>query len=470
MVDLMIILAYLAITLVVGIKAGKNTNTMTEFSVARRNYNTTVMVATTCATLVASEDVMYGAQRVFEVGVIYPLVALAIPLSSFLSAYLVVPRFAYIPYKKFISVGDLMASFYGKKAQVITGLAATVQCMGAVGGQVCAIGYFCDYFLGLPHFTGVLLGAGILITYSAFGGVKSVTLTDVVQFAMLIVIIPITASIGIQIFGWKSFLSSLPQEHIRLTIPPGEGALDYIALFMILMLPAFPPPIIQRFLMSRNTKQMKEFMNISGLLGVVFVFCIAMIGLTVLCMAPEVQSSNVFPYFINQLLPTGIRGFAVAGMLAVIMSTADSFLNTGSISLIHDVANTLMGGRLNDKTQLKLTRYVTVLIGIGAILASLTSVNIMSIVLTFGNFWGGTAWGPMILTLWGFKGTSQGFFAGALCGFATVIGWMISKSSFGFGGFIPSICVNVLVFIVVSKLTRKKGVDPVRMDFGVVEA
>ncbi len=459
MLDLAIIFAYLIITLIVGIRAGKNTNTMTEFSVAKRNYNTTVMVATTCATLVASEDVMYGAQRVFEIGILYPLVALAIPLSSFLSAYLVVPRFAYVPYHRFISVGDLMGSFYGKKTQVITGLAATLQCMGAVGGQICAIGYFCDYFLGLPHCMGVLLGAGILIVYSAIGGVKSVTLTDVVQFAMLIVIIPNTASIGIQIFGWKSFLANLPPAHIRLTLPPGESTLDYIALFMILMLPAFPPPIIQRFLMSRDTQQMKKFMNISGILGVVFVFCVGMIGLTVLCMAPETPSSNVFPYFINQLLPTGLRGLAVSGMLAVIMSTADSFLNTGSISLVHDVVHNLKKGGLSDKTQLKLTRYVTVLIGIGAIVASFTSTNIMSIVLTFGNFWGGIAWGPMILTLWGFKGTSQGFCWGALAGLVTIVAWMISKSTFGFGGFLPSILVNVTVFIGVSLCTRKSRPD-----------
>jgi solute:Na+ symporter, SSS family len=470
MIDLMIILAYLVITLVIGIKAGRNTNTMTEFSVARRNYNTTVMVATTCATVVASEDVMYASQRVFEVGILYALVALAIPFGALITAYCVIPRFAYIPYKKFISVGGLIGSFYGQKAQIITGLAATLTCIGTIGGQVCAMGYFCDYFLGLPHFTGIVLGAGILTIYSAFGGVKSVTLTDVLQFGMIVSIIPVTASIGVQIFGWKALLASIPKSHLTFTIPEGESAFSYINLALIFMFPALMPPLIQRLLMSRNTSQMKDFLKITGVLAVAFLLSITMIGLTVLAMAPEIKSSNVFPYFINRMLPTGIRGFAIAGMLAVIMSTADSFLNSASISFVHDVLQPLSGNKLADKTQLKLTRYLTVIMGMSSIFAALTSSSIMDILLTFGSFWGPVAAVPLLLTLWGFKGSPQGFVAASISGLATAVGFMIANSSFGFGGLVPGMAVNLVVFIVVSKLTRKQGIDPIKMDFKVVEA
>ncbi len=470
MIDLMIILAYLAITLVVGIKAGKNTNTMTEFSVARRNYNTTVMVATTCATAVAAENVMYASQRVFEIGILYTVVALGIPFSGLVSAYFVAPRFAYIPYKKYLSVGDLVGSFYGQKAKIITGLAATLFCIGSVGAQVCAIGYFCSYFLGLPHFIGIILGAGIVIIYSAFGGIKSVTLTDVIQFGMLISIIPVTASIGVQIFGWKGLLASIPQSHLSLAIPAGESVFDYMSLFIIFMMPGLNPALIQRFLMSRNSIQMSSFMRINALLCVALSFSITMIGLTVLAMAPDIESSNVFPYFMNQLLPTGIRGFAVAGMLAVIMSTADSFLNAGSICFVRDVLQPLSGNQLEDKTQLKITRYVTVFIGLGSILAALTSNRIMDIILIFENFWVPVVTVPLFLTLWNFKGSAQGFIAASLSGLLTAVGFMIANSSFGFGGLVPAMIVNFVVFIVVSKLTRKEGVDPSPMDFNVIEA
>ncbi len=470
MIDLMIVLAYLVITLIVGIKAGKNTNTMTDFSVARRNYNTTVMVATTCATLVASENVMYASQRVFEIGILYAVVALGIPLAGLVSAYLIVPRFAYIPYKKYLSVGDLIGSFYGEKSKIITGLAATLFCIGSVGGQVCAIGYFCGYFLGLPHFTGIVLGAGIITIYSAFGGIKSVTFTDVIQFGMLVSIIPVTASIGVQIFGWKGLLAGIPESYLSLTIPSGENVFSYISLFIIFILPGLDPALVQRFLMSRNSTQMCEYMKITSFLGIAFLFSITMIGLTVLAMAPEIESSNVFPYFVNQILPTGIRGFAVAGMLAVIMSTADSFLNTGSICFVNDVLQPLSGNRLKDKTQLKMTRYVTVFIGLGSIFAALTNTNIMEVILIFCNFWMPVVTVPLLLTLWRFRGTSQGFIAGSMSGLATAVGFMIADSSFGFGGLLPGMFVNLVVFIVVSKLTRKKGVDLVPMDFNVVEA
>jgi SSS family solute:Na+ symporter len=460
MLDLFIILSYLAVTLILSVRAGKETVTMAGFSVANRNYSTLMMVAAVCTTLVASENVMYISQKIFEMGLLYIAVVVALPLNCLLVSYAVIPRFSHVAYKKYISAGSLIGDFYDQRARVITGLAATLYCMGSVGAQACAISCFCDYFLGLPHFTGIALGAGMITLYSVFGGIRSVAFTDLVQFAMLIAIIPVTASIGAKVLGWKSLLASLPEGHLRFHLPEGETTLQYISLFFIFLIPALDPALIQRFLMSKDTKQMGHFMKITSLLLAIFLAFISMIGLTVLAMAPETAPANVFLYFINQLLPTGLRGFALAGTLAVIISTGDSFLKTGSIALVHDVLQPLLGNRLRDGTQLKLIRYVTVGIGIGSIFAALTSSGIMEIILIFCNFWMPVVTIPLYLTLWGFRGTPQGFIAASLSGLATAVGWMISESRFGFEGLIPAMAVNLAIFVIVSKLTRSKEAPP----------
>lgn len=454
MLDLFIILSYFAVTLLVSVRPGKETVTVTSFSVANRNYSTLMMVAAVCSTLVASENVMYISQKIFEMGLLYIAIVVALPLNCILVSYGIIPRFSHIAYKKYISAGSLIGGFYDQKSRVITGLAAALYCMGSVGAQVCAISYFCNYFLGFPHFTGIALGASVMTLYSIFGGIRSVAFTDLMQFAMLIAIIPVTASIGVQVLGWKSLLANLPEGHFTFHLPKGDTTLQYINLFFVFLIPALDPALIQRFLMARDTKQMGDFMKITSVLLATFLACISMIGLTVLAMAPETAPANVFLYFINQLLPTGLRGFAVAGTLAVIISTGDSFLKTGSISLVHDVLQPLLGNRLADSTQLKLIRYVTIGIGLGSVFAALTSKGIMEIILIFCNFWMPVVTIPLYLTLWGFRGTPQGFMAASLSGLATAVGWMVSESSFGFGGLIPAMAVNLAIFLIVSTLTR----------------
>lgn len=249
----------------------------------------------------------------------------------------------------------------------------------------------------------------------------------------------------------------------------GEHAIDYISLFIIFMIPELDPALIQRFLMSRDSKQMRKFMTITALLGMVFLFCIAMIGLTVLAMAPETPSSNVFPYFINQLLPSGLRGFAVAGMLAVIMSTVDSFLNTGSICFVHDFLQPLIGKDWEDAKQLKLTRYVTVFIGLGSIFVALTGNSIMDIILIFSNFWMPVVTVPLLLTLWNYKGTPAGFVAASLSGVVTSGIWMIFDHRYGLDGLIGML-VNLIVFVSVSRYTRQPPVSYPIVDFELSES
>lgn len=457
MLDLSIIFVYLTINLIMRIRARRNTTAKTEVPGLRGNYTPTMMVATTCATLVAAENVIYGSQRVFEIGIIYTVVALGIPLASLFNAYWIVPYFASIPHKKCLSVGELMGSFYGENAKLITGISSTIFCIGSVGAQVCAIRYFCDYFLGLQPLLGVLLGAAIITIYSTFGGIKSVTIADIAQLGVLVVIIPITASIGVQIFGWKALFSQIPGDHLALAIPPGHSTFEYISLFIIFSMPGLGPPTIQRFLMSKDIQQMKDFMKVTGVLGIFSLFCVTMIGLTVLAIAPETASQNVFPYFVNQILPTGLRGFAIAGMLAVIMSTADSFLNAGRVCLVNDVLQPVLSYSLSANKQLKASGYSTLFIGLGSVFAALTHRNIMEVILIFCNFWMPVVTVPLYLTLWGFKGTSRGFIAASLSGLVTAVGWMFVNRSFGFEGLIPAMLVNLIVFIVISKLDSKKN-------------
>ena len=62
-----------------------------------------------------------------------------------------------------------------------------------------------------------------------------------------------------------------------------------------------------------------------------------MIGLVALVMNPGLNPNLSLPYVIQQTLPEGIRGLVVAGMISVVMSSADSCLNSASVAFTNDI-------------------------------------------------------------------------------------------------------------------------------------
>ena len=67
-----------------------------------------------------------------------------------------------------------------------------------------------------------------------------------------------------------------------------------------------------------------------------------LIGLGGIILFPHVEATDIMPHIIKEMLPTGLRGLAVAGVLGVVMSTLDSYLHAAGLILVHDVIDPLL--------------------------------------------------------------------------------------------------------------------------------
>lgn len=457
MIDLCIILVYLAVTLKVGINASKGVDTMRKFSIYS-NIPTVVLLSTMSATIIDSSYAMGLTQEIFDTGLLFVLVCFSLPIGYLVVAKFFVPRMKPLIHHGFISVGDLMEHFYGRKARIITGFCATALHVGYLGTQVCALGYFCHYFVGLPHMVGILLGAGVVIFYSVFGGIRSVTITDIIQFGMLMVVIPIAGSVSLQtIGGWSSLIEKIPEIKLSLTPAEGKSIWTYISIAIIYGIPDIDPPFVQRLLMARDTKQMQDSVYLSALVIAILLLCLSLIGFTVISINPNLDTNMAMLYFIDHLLPVGLRGLAVAGMLAIIMSTADSCLNAGSVCFVHDFLAPLMKKKLSDKKELILARATTVVIGLFSVLCSLVSSNILEIMLIFCNFWIPIVLVPLAAGAYGVKSNSKAFLSAATAGAVTTSAWMLFDQSMGFDGLVPALVANAVVFFTVTYFTNPKN-------------
>lgn len=445
MLDLAIICGYLLLTLFIGIQSGRKIHSLEQFATADRNYNFLTITATLFATFIGGASTLGTAEKVFSIGLVYIFIMRGCSIQHILVGTIIAPRM-----KKFgnvISVGDMMEQLYDQNARIITGIASVLLCAGIVGAQVSAIGYVFNIFLGIPLLYGSLIGCGIVLIYSGYGGIRAIVITDILQFSTLIIAIPVVLYLGIkEIGGIDNLIDIVPTSHIS---PFGNLSIWKVStLFLALLFgDMLIPPYMQRLFIARNNEQTAQGTLWSGILSLFFYSIVGWIGLVALALAPNIEPNLALPYLINSILPAGIKGFAIAGIIAVIMSSADSYLNAAGISFVQDILLPISNRDFAERTKLSIIRYTTIIIGLIAMFFAICFDNIINLMLYAFNFWAPVILVPLVAGILGWYSPPKCFLFAALSGFTTVLIWnQLLETRTDIEGLIPGIFVNLIVF------------------------
>jgi SSS family solute:Na+ symporter len=102
------------------------------------------------------------------------------------------------------------------------------------------------------------------------------------------------------------------------------------------------------------------------------------------------------------------------------MSSADSYLNSASVTLIHDILPSLKI-KVSAKKELNLMRWATALLGVGAISFALAFDSVLDILLYSYGFWSPLVLPPLVGGILGFKITQNQFLICVAVGMAAVL-------------------------------------------------
>lgn len=446
MIDNLMVIVFLLLVLFVGYFKSRNIGSMREYSIADRKYSLPVMVATLTATLIGGGATFGIITSVFSVGIVYILVSFGNVVNRIFVSQFFVDKIE--AFSDCISVGDIMGKLYGKNARIIAGICSALYCAAAVGGQVSAIGFIMHYFLDIPFIAGILIGCGTVIFYSSFGGVKAVTATDVLQFAVLIIAIPMVCNVGLNIVGGYEVLFSKVPPHLLKLPDTASSITNYFFMFLAFGVPFLDAPLTQRLLMAKDRTQIRNSLRLAAVCELPFFVVVGLIGLIAVATNPDVDPNLAFPHLINTILPVGLRGFAVIGLLSVVMSTADSYLNSGGIALVHDTFKPLWKREIDDQTELKLAKLTTFILGSVATIIALSFKTIMSIVLFSLNIWGPILVIPLYAGLLGIKANPRCFYGGVISGLTVFFVWHFTvEPIIGVSSLIPGLMGNAFGFI-----------------------
>ncbi len=450
-IDIAIVISYFIITLIVGIFSGRSVKNMKDFSVSSKIFPTSVLVSTIFATWMGGDDLIGVSERIYGVGLAFFVIALGQSLSFFFHAYVIAPKIIR-GFSNKISIGEIMGDLYGKPGQLMSGVANVLFSIAYIAVQIKAIGCVCNLFFNISHLSGTIIGSFIVIAYSSFGGIRSVVFTDVLQFGILIIGIPLMANVALEkVGGWEYLLFNLPEQHIELTSYQGSFAL-FFAYFVYCAFPGFSPMLIQRILMAKDEKQSTQSLVISGLLYIPFYAVITVIALCAVLMFPGIDPNSAFLNVLDNSLPTFVKGLAVSGVLAVVMSTADSFLNVSSVAATRDIIAVLWPDKINDMTELRLGRVITILLGIVSIDIATRFTSMIDFGLYFSNFWTPTVVAPMSLYLFNLKTDIETYLIGMAIGFISIVAFRCSvPEDYAIISQIVGALVTVFVMFVLGK-------------------
>lgn len=186
--------------------------------------------------------------------------------------------------------------------------------------------------------------------------------------------------------------------------------------------------VVQRLLATKNLKDGQKAVIGSGVI-VIFQFVIfLLVGVMLYAYygVLDVKSDTIFPKFIIEVLPHGVIGFIIAGLLAAALSTLGGSISSLSSSTMMDLYIPFFGKDKSEKEQLHISRLFTVMWTVLLVCAALffmnTSQAVVELALSIASFTYGGLLGTFLLGLF-VKNAKQ---EDALAGFAAGIFIMVA--------------------------------------------
>ena len=329
--DWAILAAYAAGLIWIGIFRLKDQSaSQEEFILSGRRLSLGGFVATLVTTWygailgVGENTFLYGIQTWF---------IFALPYYGFALGYAIwiAPK---IREKKFLSIPDHFRSTYGENAGIISALFITF--LASPAPYILSMGILLQFLFGITLGVALLISTIFSVIYVWNGGFSAVVKTDILQFILMFV--GFFLLIG---FSWNEFgspavlINSIPESHLD---PLGGNTAQYVLVWFFIAAWTFVDPgFYQRCAAAKSPETAKKGLLISIGFWAVFDCLTVLSGLYAVALIQTDQPLLSFPLLGTHILPIGIFGLFITGILATIMSTIDSLSLISAITFGRDI-------------------------------------------------------------------------------------------------------------------------------------
>lgn len=299
----------------------------------------------------------------------------------------------------------------------------------------------------------------IFLLFTAMGGMKAVAWTDTICSFIIIIGVWVMAIKFLGLVGgfteMNRQIASINPEFVSAfstKIPP-VTAFSWVVTWGICNFGA--PQFIARFFSAKTPEIASRSQGYTGIGLLLFYIPLAIIGISGMLIIPGIEKQDqVFVTLVTQILSPVSGGIMFAAVIAAIISTADSLLLLSATTFSNDLWGKYVRPDLTDKQKLQISRVATIVIGIGAILATFVINDAIQFIQVKAVTLMGSSMAvlSMVGVVW--KGANKTGAAVSMCtGLLTAGVWYALGEPAGIYAALPAIIVGLITLIVVSKLS-----------------
>lgn len=291
-----------------------------------------------------------------------------------------------------LTVAGLAGELFGSKAEKLTALLNFLNLLPIA--YTISLGLFLQALFGGSLFINTTIGIALVTLWSLWGGFRAVVFSDLVQFVFMIL-----GVVLVVVFAWinmghpLTLVDKLPHSHFDWS--GGETLTSILVWGFIAFSTLVDPNFYQRCLAAESEKVAKRGILISTVIWFLFDCCTTLGALYARAALPNANPQNAYLVFSMQIVPEGIRGLILSGILATILSTLDSYLFNAATCLSYDF--------LSLKEKFKFWHHHIALIYvalISIILSSFFDGNVVAVWKTLGSFSAACLLFPLLVAQW----------------------------------------------------------------------
>lgn len=403
-------------------------------------------------------------------GVGYAGMAISVPGAVFcmiLPALLIGRKLITLGHKYgFLTMADYLTDrYHSKNMSGVLGVMMLFFLVPMMGAQIIGAGVIVHVFTGLPEWVGVVGMGIIVILYCMTGGMKGAMMTDVIQGSLMIATAVVTFIVSVVMGGGFSNINHTLQSmnEAYLTFPGANGYMPWTYYVSNIVLWSFftmgQPHLFTKFFAMKDHKTMFKAILL-GTAGMFFsATLIEWAGVNGIASIQNIEKADqIIPMILQRGLNPFLASIFIAGIVAAGMSTIDGILVTTTGAVTRDIYQKIINKDATDEAVMKLSKVVTVIIGI--------------IVICFGVFQPGSIFEinlfafsgmaifvvPILFGIYWKKATAKGAVAAVIAGIISLLLFTLNPSvkalAMGFHALFPTTIISSIVMIVVSKFTE----------------
>ena len=431
---LTLVIAYLLVTIAIGLVAAKRVKTSADFAIAGRHLPLAMIVTTTFATWFGSETVL-GIPAKFVNSGLGGVVE--DPFGAGSCLILVGLFFAAKLYRmSLLTISDYYRERYGRSVEILCSIIIMVSYLGWVSAQVTALGLVFNLLSGgvISMPVGMVVGVVSILAYTLFGGMWSVAITDFIQMIILVVgLATLAVFAGEQAGGADKVIAlAISQDMFNFFPEPNlKEILFFVAAAITIMFGSIPQQdVFQRVMSANSLNAATKGPIIGGICYILFAFVPMFLVVSALIIMPEKAAQlieedpqKVLPTLVMEHMPFIMQVLFFGALLSAIKSCASATLLAPSVTFTENIWRQFYPHQ-SDKQALLAMR-ITVLVFSGLVLVYAISMQGSSIYEMVSGAYQVTLVGAFIPLLFGLywqKASTQGAIFAIVLGLLT---WLL---------------------------------------------